>query len=197
MIDDRQCGPFTLEELPLQGVTPETYVWCKGMDDWEQAADVAEICRFYRQRLASLNSPAQTLPDSAPGKQEDPSGLTEEERKMLDEIPPGFRRFIEQSGSMPGDRIPSDEEMELEPRPPLLIAILLTILCFPPTGFVAIYYCYRTKRIWEEAMRENKPEEHKRLVVRAYDSKRQSQMWLGITFFLGMVMSALVVQYAG
>lgn len=195
MIDDRQCGPFTLEELPLHGVTPDTYVWCKGMADWEQAADVAEICRFYRQRLASPVRSTEITADAADIK-EKPAipGLTEEEQKILDEMPPIFRRIIEKDGRIP-DRIPSDEEMELEPHPPLMIAILLTFLCFPPTGFVAIYYCQRTKKFWDDAMRSGKSDEHKALVAKAYDCKRQSQMWLGITFFLGMVMSALAVQY--
>ena len=62
MIDGRKSGPYTLDELQEAGVTPETYVWCKGMDDWEKAADVADICRYYRQRLFNLMHPGPQQP---------------------------------------------------------------------------------------------------------------------------------------
>lgn len=39
----RQEGPFTVEELSQQGITPESEVWAPGMADWQQAGDVAEL----------------------------------------------------------------------------------------------------------------------------------------------------------
>lgn len=39
----KQEGPFTVEELSQQGITPETEVWAPGMADWQQAGDVAEL----------------------------------------------------------------------------------------------------------------------------------------------------------
>lgn len=41
MIDGERRGPFELSQLADAGVRPGTYVWCKGMDDWEKAEDVA------------------------------------------------------------------------------------------------------------------------------------------------------------
>ena len=35
-----QEGPFTIEELSQQGITPESEVWAPGMADWMQAGDV-------------------------------------------------------------------------------------------------------------------------------------------------------------
>ena len=35
MIDGVQKGPYTLEELPLAGVRPSNYIWCKGLQDWQ------------------------------------------------------------------------------------------------------------------------------------------------------------------
>ncbi len=37
MIDGERRGPFGLDELADAGVRPDTYVWCKGMSDWEKA----------------------------------------------------------------------------------------------------------------------------------------------------------------
>lgn len=39
----KQEGPFTVEELSQQGITPESEVWAPGMDDWKQAGDVPEL----------------------------------------------------------------------------------------------------------------------------------------------------------
>ncbi len=39
----KQEGPFTIEELSQQGITPESEVWAPGMSDWMQAGDVPEL----------------------------------------------------------------------------------------------------------------------------------------------------------
>ncbi len=39
----KQEGPFTIEELSQQGITPESEVWAPGMADWMQAGDVPEL----------------------------------------------------------------------------------------------------------------------------------------------------------
>ncbi len=39
----KQEGPFTIEELGQQGITPESEVWAAGMADWKQAGDVPEL----------------------------------------------------------------------------------------------------------------------------------------------------------
>ena len=39
----KQEGPFSIEELTQQGLTPESEVWAPGMSDWQQAGDVAEL----------------------------------------------------------------------------------------------------------------------------------------------------------
>ena len=39
----KQEGPFTVEELAQQGITPESEVWAPGMADWQQAGDVPEL----------------------------------------------------------------------------------------------------------------------------------------------------------
>ena len=57
IIEGEKQGPFELEQLAEAGVRPSTYVWCKGMADWEKAENVADICRMYRGRLYDLLHP--------------------------------------------------------------------------------------------------------------------------------------------
>ncbi len=43
IVNGKQEGPFSIEELEQKGLTPESEVWAPGMDDWQQAGDVAEL----------------------------------------------------------------------------------------------------------------------------------------------------------
>lgn len=96
MISGRQVGPLELEQIVEAGVRPDTYVWCKGMSDWQKASDVPDICRYFRLRLAGV------LP-VGPG-----TGVTPMDQRMLDEqteqetliqqLPPMARNIVRKSG---------------------------------------------------------------------------------------------------
>jgi len=43
IVNGKQEGPFTVEELSHKGITPESEVWAEGMADWAQAGDVPEL----------------------------------------------------------------------------------------------------------------------------------------------------------
>ena len=50
--NDKQAGPYTLEELARLSLTPETIVWTEGMTDWAPAREVSEL-----QGLIAPNTP--------------------------------------------------------------------------------------------------------------------------------------------
>ena len=186
MIDGRKSGPYTLDELQEAGVTPETYVWCKGMDDWEKAADVADICRYYRQRLFNLMHPGPQQPQ--PGTQ--PQQMAAQQPQQPDSLPLYFRS-IKMAADQPADT-------SLPPAPMLFISLLLTFFCFPFTGLVAVYYSWRPRKSWAEARRSlmkgssdlYSDKEREKLRAEAHDYARQAKMWAGITFFLGIIVYA-------
>lgn len=41
--NNKQAGPFSLEQLAQKAITPETLVWAQGMKDWTPAWKVAEL----------------------------------------------------------------------------------------------------------------------------------------------------------
>ena len=43
IVNGKQEGPFSIEELSQKGINPESEVWAPGMDDWMQAGDVPEL----------------------------------------------------------------------------------------------------------------------------------------------------------
>lgn len=182
MINGERQGPFRPDQLRDAGVGPDTYVWCKGMADWEQAADVADICRFFRQHIFNLMHP---VPATQPDREERQENLET----------PDLRFGIRSAFPMPED---SPADLDRAPASMLAPAILTTLLCFPLTGFFAIYYSVLSRRAWDDAIHSESKngsklytnEERMECKKKAHDYARQSKMWVGITFFLGFIFYA-------
>lgn len=200
MIDGERRGPFELNELAEAGVRPGTYVWCKGMPDWEKAEDVADICRFYRQRIFDMMHPSSR---PTPGQAGVPTTDGAQDRGGEDpygNLPLRFREMVRRSGEVPTGTEPDEPDTSLPPTPTLFISIFLLFFCFPVTGFVAVYYSYKSRQAWTEANRSESKQgkqlysdsEREGLRRQAHDYDRQAKMWIGITFFLGMILYALL-----
>lgn len=201
MIDGRRCGPYTLDELAAAGVRPDTYVWCKGMSDWEKAEDVADICRYYRQRIFDLTHGGhiERTPESSLASRK---AETTDSDDPYAAVPLRFRGIARKSGIPPENFISEDPEPDSTrpPMPTLLLSLLMTLFCFPLTGLVAIYFSYKARKAWIESQRSvakgsrdlYSPEEREKLRFEAHDFSRRAKMWIGISFFMGIIVSALV-----
>ncbi len=183
IIDGEQKGPFELEELGAAGVRPSTYVWCKGMPDWEKAEDVADICRFYRIRLHDLMHPGSVEAEKRNNAQQNLPASSDSA-----DTPPAFptrfdRYLADQDAHIPTlDEIDAMKNKDIPPVNMLPAAIIATILFFTPTGIVAIYYAYKTKKLWREGLHEE-----------AHENSRSAKMWTGISFFLGLIFYAAIL----
>ncbi len=197
MIDGERRGPFELNQLADAGVRPGTYVWCKGMADWEKAEDVADICRHFRQRIFDMMHPSSNpvrvrtqVKSQQEADGEDPYA----------QVPMRFREMVRRSGENPDGFREEEPDTMSPPAPTLFISIFLMFFCFPITGLVAVYYSYKARQAWAEATRsESKQEkplytdsEREDLRRLAHDNERQAKMWIGITFFLGIILYTLV-----
>lgn len=185
MIDGERRGPYDLDRLADAGIRPSTYIWCKGMDDWEKAEDVAEVCRMFRNRLYDLMHPGSYDAEKSLDRQEQPT-------ELKDSISPaGFTRFDRHLKDTDTPTLPSIEEIEeqedkIPPSPLLLpLAILVTILCFPPTGLAAIYHAVKAKKEWKNDPGARIAGSH----------ARSAKMWIGISFFLGMILYAFMIRF--
>ncbi|MDE5870569.1 MAG: DUF4339 domain-containing protein [Muribaculaceae bacterium] len=135
MIGGRQYGPMELDDMVREGVRPETYVWCKGMEDWTQASEVPDICRYFRQRLSgTLPSQKNVVPDPIRIKAID----DEEQERLLSQLPPMARDIVRKSGiKLTKENFPDPDN----PRFPKALPIILYILCIIVIliGFLIIY----------------------------------------------------------
>lgn len=199
MIDGERRGPYELGELSEAGVRPDTYVWCKGMADWEKAEDVADICRYYRQRIFDLMHPSAKGPGSDSGSGAS-QAMAQPEADPYAAVPERFRGIVRRSGEIPGPQAGDSPDTSAPPAPTLFLSIFLTLFCFPITGMVAIYYSYRARAAWHESMRSDSSQnkqlysekEREELRRKSHDYDRQARMWIGITFFLSLIFYALL-----
>lgn len=191
MIDGERRGPFELDQLAQEGVGPDTYVWCKGMDDWQKAEDVADICRHFRRHISDIlhpTAPAPTPADEASAY--DP----------YESVPLQFRNAVRRTGEIPGPPRDLGPDISRAPAPTLFISLFMTLFCFPITGVVAVYYSYKARAVWQESQRsesdnsrqlyDDKERENLRRLAHDYD--RQARMWIGITFFISLIFYAFI-----
>ena len=62
----KQEGPFTVEELSQQGITPESEVWAPGMADWAQAGDVPELTAVLQRAEFEASQAAARIAENQP-----------------------------------------------------------------------------------------------------------------------------------
>ena len=192
---------MTLEELADLGIRPDTYIWCKGMPDWQLAHENGDVCRFFRRRLAELRHPSPKA--SLPAATDNPSGNAPEQTDTYDAVPPKFRYYFQKSGAPApekADHDPADHDPSVPPPSGLLFfATVVTVLCFFPTGIMAIYCAFNARKAWEESNRSvskssnhlysDQEREHLRATMADY--VRKSKMWIGITLCAGLILYAV------
>lgn len=187
IIDGEQRGPFELDRLADAGVRPETYVWCKGMEDWIKAEDDAEICRMFRRRISSLMHPGSF--------QDTPSEDLKEKPSIQSETDADVQGGVSRIGfGFPDAPFPEETNPAIPPRPTLLVAVFVTVFCFFPTGIAAIYYSIKSQKCWN-ASRLSQGDESKAMQHEAHTACRSARMWTGISFFLGMIVWAFLVRF--
>lgn len=135
MIDGRQYGPMELDDLVREGVRPDTYVWCKGMDDWMEASEVPDICRYFRQRLSGTLPPRN--PDGMSDQARQQAADEEEQERLLAQLPPMARDLVRKSGI----KLTKENFHDLQhPRGVNVLPIILYVICiiFIIVGFLII-----------------------------------------------------------
>lgn len=127
MIDGRRYGPMELDDLVREGVRPDTYVWCKGMEDWAMADEVPDICRYFRQRLSG------TLPSQKYGGAHESERLKamddDEQERLLNQLPPMARNIVRKSGiKLTKENFPEMENSHFSKALPILLYVACLIL---------------------------------------------------------------------
>ena len=113
-----------LDDMPREGVRPDTYVWCKGMDDWMPADEVPDICRYFRQRLSGTLSSRDYR--YMQNQERIKAAEEEEQERLLQQLPPMARDLVRRSGiKLTKENFPDPEN----PHYPKALPIILYVVC--------------------------------------------------------------------
>lgn len=184
-INKENIGPLSLTALIESGIRPSTYIWYKGLDDWIKAEEDPEVCRAIRRYLAGL--------DPLTGGEISAEPTAEEQRNELVRIhrESASRGFFGIRG-IPENNIEAD--ISLKPNVSIIMAILATLLCFPITGLIAIFFAMRSKAYWKMGEAEGVNGEQRINYHRlSHNDARLYRMMMGITFFLALIVIGFVI----
>lgn len=183
MLDGERKGPFELEDLPAAGVRPSTYIWTKGMPDWQKAEDNPDVCRLFRNRLYDIMHPSAPV-FSSPEEME--KYRVREDEHQPRQARSRFDYYLQQTGeSLPSlEEIDARENTEVPPINMIGYAWLVTLLCFFPTGIAALIFAYRSKQQWKSGNH-----------ILAHGYCRSAKMWTGISFFIGLIFYAFLFAF--
>ncbi|MBR5685432.1 MAG: DUF4339 domain-containing protein [Muribaculaceae bacterium] len=105
IVNGKQEGPFTVEELAQKGISPESEVWAQGMTDWVQAGEVPELtavlqrAEFEAAQQAARNAENQAVtgqPYNPPQPGQQPTGQA---YQAPPQVPP--QQPVKKSGCTP------------------------------------------------------------------------------------------------
>lgn len=170
-----------LSELVEAGLMPDTYVWCKGMDDWQPAKDVADICRFFRNRIFDLMHPS--APPAVPDKTaSQPSQLDDVDYKNMK-----YREFWSTIASQVQEQSQERKEQDTPGNPPSTwypFPIVLAAILFFPLGIPALLHARKAEKQWKSGMYQQ-----------SHESARQAKFYGGIAFFIGLIFIAAIFRF--
>lgn len=175
MIDGRQTGPLRLDELAEAGVRPDTYVWCKEMDDWRRAREVADICRYFRNRIYDMMHP---------GPSPDGETVARDTGPDTSAVPLRFRPQIERADPADVDLGSFNNQADLnrEPSTWYPFPMLLALVTFLPLGLLAISQARKAKRAWSEGRAAD-----------AHEYARRGKMATGMSLSFGLIIIAAII----
>lgn len=110
VLNGRQAGPFEESQLLSMGVNRHTMVWREGMQNWQEAGQLAELAYLFNNNNGNGNFQG---------------GQTQQ--------PPRW-------GQYPGNYSPYNSNVPPMPKTWLVESILATLFCCLPFGIVGIVY---------------------------------------------------------
>ena len=66
--DGKSVGPYSIEELMKQPITPDTYVWTKGLVNWVKLTELPEVYQRYLQKDMLPQIPTEPIVEKQENK---------------------------------------------------------------------------------------------------------------------------------
>ncbi len=200
IIDQRHAGPFTIEQLREQGITPERLVWHDGLTDWTPAGEIEALAQLFeapeptppRIPEPEPQAPRWQQPQGAPQQPQNPefqySGAPGQQYGYNPQQPPYQGRpqqpYQPQQSPQYAPGQPPVQEPPQCPPTYLVWAIIATICCCLPAGIVAIIYAVNIKNAYYSGD-----------YAKAYRNSSRAQIWIIVSIVLGIIAIPLQILY--
>lgn len=185
IVNNRQAGPFELEQLPGLNVLPTTPVWHEGLSQWVPAAQVPEIVALFQHKQTETTDDAGTTADEEPQAPADKDGEAIMEDAARDENETttysGICDNVEQNpyrGYYPQQSKKEEADRPEKPSSYLGWAVASTLLCCLPLGVVAIIYSASVNSKYDRGDYKG-----------AEKASEKAQWWIMLAITLGLVLS--------
>jgi hypothetical protein len=84
--DGKSVGPYSLEELMKQPITPDTYVWTKGLVNWVKLTELPEVYQRYLQKDMLPQIPNEPIVEKQENKPFFSEQFTNKHKEKADNI---------------------------------------------------------------------------------------------------------------
>ena len=195
IIDRRKIGPLSLEEARRLPLTPDTYVWHRGLSVWTSAASVAELADLFvatpstsASEIAEVKvelleteteQQAETIITDAESEAS-ASDVVKLENDDQTAVNDQLRETMRRPLPPPPPAAPyfQPQQDKCEPKPPTYLgwSIAALLLCCLVTGVIAVIYASRVTTCYDSCDYEG-----------ARKASENAELWLIISFTLGIV----------
>lgn len=195
ILNYKQVGPFTSEQMSQVDFNAMTPVWHEGLPDWIQAGDVEELRAIISQReMARMNHFNQAAPSAEPENVEQPVEQTVEISVEQSEEPVENRPVEQvayntesqwQQPAQPQRHVSSIATTESRPSNYLVWAILVTIFCNIVMGVIAIIFASKVNTSFDRGD-----------IIGARRNSDRAQWFIIFAIVLGVIWSPFQVALA-
>ena len=84
--DGKSVGPYSIEELMMQPITPDTYVWTKGLVNWVKLTELPEVYQRYLQKDMLPQIPTEPIVEKQENKPIFSEQFTNKHKEKADNI---------------------------------------------------------------------------------------------------------------
>lgn len=201
IIDQRHAGPFSLEQLREQGITPDRLVWHDGLTDWTPARDIPALAELFapEPEPVATADPCPPAPDEQfhyggnYGPQQPPQPPYEAPGQPYGQQPPYGQQqppYNQPYGPQHPQYAPGQQPYNggVPPCPPtyLVWAIIATVCCCTPLGIVAIIYAANIKNAY-----------YRGDYMKAQRNSSRAQAWIIAAIVLGILAIPFQLIYFG
>lgn len=201
IIDQRHAGPFSLEQLREQEITPDRLVWHDGLTDWTPARDIRALAELFapEPEPVATADPCPPVPDEqfhyggTYGPQQPPQPPYEAQGQPYGQQPPYGQQqppYNQPYGPRQPQYAPGQQPYNggVPPCPPtyLVWAIIATVCCCTPLGIVAIIYAANIKNAY-----------YRGDYMKAQRNSSRAQAWIIAAIVLGILAIPFQLIYFG